>query len=115
MDSDQSEVQSEEEDQKPSKAPLNALFAGKGDGEEQASSGDEEDFANKKNKKERKKYRKDRTKDKIGTKDATVLTGGLTYGDNAATVKKLESKVSAKSKKIKKNAGANEITKEKVE
>ena len=65
------------------------------------------------NKKERKKYKKDKSKDKIGTKDARVLTGGLTSVESAH-VKKLESKLSAKSKKIKKNAGANEITKESV-
>jgi len=102
-----------EEEKKPVKAPLNALFAGKGDGDEQAQSEDDEDFAAKMDKKERKKYKKDRSKDKIGTKDARVLTGGLTSSESAA-VKKLESKLSAKSKKIKKNAGTNEITKESV-
>ena len=86
MDSDASAAS--EEDEKPVKAPLNNLFAGKGDGEEQGSSEDEEDYATKMNKKERKKYKRDKSKDKIGTKDARVLTGGLAYGETADAIKK---------------------------
>ena len=66
------------------------------------------------NAKERKKHQKNKTRDKIGAKDARVLTGGMTYADNAAAIKKLENKVSTKSKKIKKSAGGHEITKESV-
>ena len=108
-------MEEEKEKAKAMHTSLNNLFAGKGDGEEPGSNGEEEDYASKMNKKEKKKFRKDRKLDKIGTKDARVLTGGMTYADNAEAIKKLESnKVSAKSKKIKKNAGAHEITKEKV-
>ena len=65
-------------------------------------------------KKERKKHQKMKGKDKISTKDAKVLTGGLTLADNAEQIQKMTAKVSAKSKKIKKAVGANEITKEQV-
>ena len=65
-------------------------------------------------KKDRKKYQKNKAKDKISTKDAKVLTGGITLAENAEAIKKMTNKVSAKSKKIKKATGANEITKDQV-
>ena len=52
--------------------------------------------------KERKKYLKNKAKDKITTKDAKVLMGGVNMSEGAEMIKKMSNKVSEKSKKIKK-------------
>ena len=61
--------------------------------------------------KERKKYLKNKAKDKITTKDAKVMMGGVNMAEGAEMIKNMSNKVSEKSKKIKKGQGANEITK----
>ena len=91
---------------------LNNLFGAKDDGENGSEEGEEQAYVSKMNKKERKKYQKNKAKDRISTKDAKVLTGGVTLADNAELIKKMTNKVSAKSKKIKKATGGHEITKE---
>jgi hypothetical protein len=78
---------------------MHKAFAGNNEDKEQ-------DYMAKLDKKERKKFKKNKLKDKIGTRDARVLTGARTVADNVSLSKLM--KVSDSSKRIKKgNRSAN--------
>ena len=87
------------------------MFGAKEEQEEAEEGGGEKALLSKMKTKERKKFLKNKEKDKITTKDAKVLMGGVNMSEGAEMIKKMSNKVSEKSKKIKKGAGANEITK----
>jgi hypothetical protein len=97
---------------------LNKAFAGKVESSISEDSSDEEekekDYMSKLDKQARKKFKKNKKKDKIGMRDARILTGARTIADNAGM--SALSKVSDKSKRIKKGrfSGQHEITKESV-
>lgn len=67
---------------------LNKVFAGKAESSSsEDSSGEEEkekDYMSKLDKQARKKFKKNKKKDKIGMRDARILTGARTIADNAA-------------------------------
>ena len=97
-------VQSDEasqQDGKTKQTALNNLFGAK-DEQEQDQEGGENDLLSKMKSKERKKFLKNKAKDKISTKDAKVLMGGVNMSEGAEMIKKMSNKVSEKSKKIKK-------------
>ena len=107
------------------KSALNNLFGGKNaesDREENGRSEDEnndeeEAYMAKLSRQERKKFKKNKQKDKIGTKDAKVLTGGMTVADNAQMsrlTQKLEASKAIK-KGGKKGVSPHEITREMVQ
>ena len=93
---------------------LNSLFNGgdQADDDDDPKQGKEEAFLSKLNRQDRKKAKRQLAKDKITTRDARVLTGGMTVAENA-TLSNIN-KVNPKSKKIKKSGGAHEITREQV-
>ena len=70
--------------------------------EQDQEEGGENALLSKMKSKERKKYLKNKAKDKISTKDAKVLMGGVNMSEGAEMIKKMSNKVSEKSKKIKK-------------
>ena len=126
-DSDDSDIEQMTK-QGPAKSALNNLFSGKteGDANDQAQADEEdedEEYLARINKKQQTKKKGKSTKyqkDKIGTKDAKVLTGGRTVADHTE-LSKLTAQMSERSKAIKKDkkkSGAkgtsNEITREKV-
>ena len=104
------------------KSALNNLFGGKNaeSDNEDGGSGDEnndEAYMAKLSRQERKKFKKNKQKDKIGTKDAKVLTGGMTVADNAQMsrlTQKLEASKAIK-KGGKKGVSPHEITREMVQ
>ena len=106
--------QDSEADGPAKQTALNNLFGAKEEQEEAEEGGGEEALLSKMKSKERKKYLKNKAKDKITTKDAKVLMGGVNMSEGAEMIKKMSNKVSEKSKKIKKGSGANEITKQQV-
>ena len=109
------------------KSALNNLFGGKNvesdledndrSGDENNKNDEEEAYMAKLSRQERKKFKKNKQKDKIGTKDAKVLTGGMTVADNAK-MSRLTQKLEA-SKPIKKGGkkgvSPHEITREMVQ
>ena len=111
-DGDDNDVISEDDNVAQVK-PLSKAFAGKDDSSDEE--GKEQDYMAKLDKKERKKFKKDKQRDKIGTRDARVLTGARTVADHAI-LSAYKNKVSDSSKRIKKGRGTfpNEITREKV-
>ena len=98
-------VQSDEasqQDGKTKQTALNNLFGAKDEQEQDQEEGGENALLSKMKSKERKKYLKNKAKDKISTKDAKVLMGGVNMSEGAEMIKKMSNKVSEKSKKIKK-------------
>jgi len=92
---------------------MNKVFAGQEESSSEEEDQKERDYMSKLDKKERKKFKKNKLKDKIGTRDARVLTGARTVADNAS-LSALQ-KVSENSKRIKKGRGTfNAITREQV-
>lgn len=93
--------------------PMSKAFAGKDESSDD-DGGKEQDYMAKLDKKERKKFKKDKQRDKIGTRDARVLTGARTVADHKV-LSAYNNKISDQSKRIKKGRGTfHELSRDKV-